>query len=172
MKKCMKILLGIITLGIGILVVYNIYSGPESFFNISIGNVLTVSVAIYFAFYLTQKNNDIRVQKEVYRKIIQAIQEISDDKNNYIISENFDIRMWTMTKRSLNNYSYMLKKYAKKMGVEDSANRIIQHIDEYVTFVGNHIDDKAYLSKSEAELRRPLELINNEAIEMMMELYK
>ncbi len=32
-----------------------------------------------FAFYLTQRNNDVRVRKEVYRKILQAVQDKTDN---------------------------------------------------------------------------------------------
>ena len=80
--------------------------------------------------------------------------------------------MLTMTKRSLNNYMSMLKRYSGKMGVQERIEKIARYVDEYADFLGNHLDDKEYLAKSEAELRRPLELINIETIEIMMELYK
>lgn len=91
---------------------------------------MTVTVAIFFAFYLTQRNNDVRVQKEVYKKILQAIQEIVADKDNYVIDEDTDIKMLTMTKRSLNNYMSMLKKYSGKMGVQEKIEKTTG-VDKY-----------------------------------------
>lgn len=172
MKKAINGILMFVALGILVLTVYNIYIDYTEFFKISVGQIMTVTVAIFFAFYLTQRNNDVRVQKEVYKKILQAVQEIVADKDNYVIDEDTDIKMLTMTKRSLNNYMSMLKKYSGKMGVQEKIEKISRYVDEYADFLGNHLDDKEYLAKSEAELRRPLELINIEAIEIMMELYK
>lgn len=172
MKKAINRILMLISLGILALIVYNICVDYKKFLNISIGQVMTVAVAVYFAFYLTQRNNDVRVQKEVYRKILEAVQEIVADKDNYVINENTDIKMLTMTKRSLNNYMGMLNRYSEKMGVQERIDKIASYVDEYANFLGNHLDDKEYLSKSEAELRRPLEIINIETIEIMMELYK
>ncbi len=172
MKKAIKGILVFVSLGILALTVYNICVDYTNFLNVSIGQVMTVAIAIYFAFYLTQRNNDVRVQKEVYRKILEAVQEIAADKDNYVIDENTDIKILTMTKRSLNNYIGILKRYSVEMGVQERIDKVARYVDEYAVFLGNHLDDKEYLSKSEAELRRPLELINIETIEVMMELYK
>lgn len=172
MKKVINGILIFVALGILAITVYNIYVNYADFFKVSVGQIMTVTVAIYFAFYLTQRNNDARVQKEVYRKILQAVQEIVVDKDNYVVDEDTDIKMLTMTKRSLNNYMSMLKRYSGKMGVQERIEKIARYVDEYADFLGNHLDDKEYLAKSEAESRRPLELINIETIEIMMELYK
>lgn len=172
MKKVINGILVVATLGSFVLIVYNIYVDYQSFLKVSIGQMMTIAVAFYFAFYLTQRNNDIRIQKEVYRKILQSVQEIAMDRDNYVIDGNTDTKMLTMTKRTLNNYMGILKKYSERMGVQERIDRIARYVDEYVFVLGNHLDDIEYLSKSEAELRRPLEIINIEIIDVVMELYK
>lgn len=133
---------------------------------------MTVSVAIYFAFYLTQKNADIRIRKEIYAKRLQDIQTIADDKDTFIILDNADTRKLTMKKRMLSNCVEFLKKYSEDMGVKNHIDIIEKRADEYSNLIGNHIDDIGYLTKSELELRRPMEIISKEAVEAMMELYK
>ena len=161
-----------VTIGIISLILFNIYTDGSVFLKISIGQVLTLFVAIYFAFYLTQRNDDLRMRKEVYKKILEEVQEIAENRENYEISENTDMDRLKMTKRSLSNYSEMIKRYSKDLNVDYQVNKICGHVDEYINLLGNHIDDKEYLSKSTSDLFRPLELINNEVIEAMIELYK
>ena len=71
MKKIINGILLFATLGILVLTAYNIWVDYTDFFKASIGQIMSVIVAVYFAFYLTQRNNDVRVQKEVYRKIFK-----------------------------------------------------------------------------------------------------
>ncbi len=169
MTKCIRCTL---IIAIIVLIVYNICVNGSNFFNITIGEIMTIAVAVYFAYYLAQMNTDARVRKGIYTKILQDLQNLAEDRDSYVIDvTSFDKKKLMMTKRKFNNCVTILKRYANAMNVKTLVDTIEKHVNEYAELLGNHIDDIEYLSKSENELRRPLDLIVTEVPEIMMKLY-
>ena len=91
--------------------------------------------------------------------------------NAWIIKTENDLNLLKINKRSLNNNIFRLEKYAKKMHIEEDVKRIREYYENYEKFFGEHEGDISYLSKSESELRKSLELINGVAFDIMIKLY-
>ena len=153
-----------------ILVLYNIVNN-ENFFELSIGTLLTLFIAIFISFYLVQKNTDQRYQKQIYYNLLLDIQKFVTNPDTYSFDVNTDIRTITLKKRILSNYIGIAYSYSKKFNLEQEINFIKEKFKEYDKFIGDHISDINYLSKSKDDLRRPLDLINYRLYEMMLKLY-
>lgn len=154
-----------------VLAVYNFLTNRCAFFNMSIATCLTILTAIWISFSFTQKRIDNRVQKETLMKLLNNIQSVVDDKAAYSISKDTPDEELTMRNRNLHNSIDILLKYASKFEIKPEAEFVEARIKEYTDLVGAHLPDKEYLSKSENELRRPLELVSSKLYDIMMKLY-
>ena len=127
-----------------IIVVINIFVIQNNeYFKISIGQTLTLIVAIVIAFWATQKKTDIRkIQKRI-----------------------------TMTTRKLKNSINVLNEYSKKIEIKDEVHYIEEQVKGYDNLVSVHISDLDYLSKSEIDLRRYAENINSKCEYLILKLY-
>lgn len=115
-----------------ILIVYNICSQKGEFFKIPIYQVLSLMVAVGVAYYLVQKKNDTRKQKEIIEKSISKIQvlliELIDEKNRECaIALNLN--------RQINNKINVLMEY----NIEQ--NEEISYIKEQFSDIRSYIGD-------------------------------
>ena len=76
-----------------------------------------------------------------------------------------------MRNRDIGNKIQILKRTADLFGTQDDVKFIEEHFEEYRQLIDDHFPDLEYLSKSKKELKRPLELICNQFIEMAIGLY-
>lgn len=113
-----------------ILIAYNIYSQKAKFFEIPIYHVLSLMVAVGVAYYLVQKKNDIRKQKEMIEKTINKIQ--------LLLSEVMDEKNWEQAvilnlNRQINNKINILSQYAKyEQGEITYIKEQFREIKEYI----------------------------------------
>lgn len=172
MRKCWKHFIGVLIalILLIILITYNIINN-EKFFELSISALLTLFTAIFISFYLVQRNTDLRYQKQIYCNLLMDIQKLVTNPDTYTFDKNTDVRTITSKKRTLSNYIGLVNLHSKKFELEQEANFIREKFKEYDEFLGNHISDITYLSKSKEDLRRPLDLINDKLYEMMLKLY-
>ena len=102
----MKIITLIITGIIIILGIYNVRIN-EDFLKISIGQILTLLIAIGIAFWATQRKNDERKTKEQIEKIIERIRNIILNQNFYsfetINDSNNAPKIFTINVKKLKN---------------------------------------------------------------------
>lgn len=160
------------TICIIILALFNIFSDlSNTFFEISISTCLTALIAIWLSFTYTQKRIDTRSQKETLVHLLNSIRATIEVQEAYRILENTTDTELTMRNRNLNNYVDILARYADRFNVKDEVGFVKEHIKEYTDMVGEHLSDKEYLSKSERELRRPLDLVSSKIYDIMMKLY-
>lgn len=143
----------------------------DNFWNTSVTSCLTILVALIVSYYFSQKNLDERRQKESYLKLLEKVQRLVMDKDLFEIKTSKDIEIVLMKKRELNNYVYMLKKYAGKFAIDDDIKFIEEKTQEYTDFFSNHQQDVKYLEKSSKDLSRPLLLIDSKLSEIMIKLF-
>ncbi len=147
----------------------------NDFFKISIGQSLTLIVAIVIAFWATQRKTDIRKIKEQVDIITSNIQGVvsSSDFITFQISDQPDDvqKRITMTIRKLKNSINVLNEYSKKIEIKDEVHYIEEQVKGYDDFVSVHISDLDYLSKSETHLRKYAENINSKCEYIILKLY-
>lgn len=144
----------------------------KDFWDASVTSCLTLLVALVVSYYFSQKNLDERRQKETYLKLLEKVQRLVSDKDLVEIRTSADIEVVLMKKRELNNYVYILKKYAEKFSLKEDIKFIEEKTQEYTDFLGNHQQDVEYLKKSSNELARPLLLIDSRLSEIMIKLFE
>ena len=172
MRKMKKIVLGIIFIFLFSVVAWNIISlNRIEFWKISVGNFLTILVAILISYYFAKKNQDEKSKKEIFIGLLRNMTDLVSDESMTHISAETDINYILTKKRRLNNYMIIFKQYAKDFGVEEQCIFIEERINQYIDFLGNHTDDKEYLSKSRKELESPLGIAETKLFETMLRLY-
>ena len=152
---------------------------PHGFWKLTIGNVLTLLVAVMLSFLFVQwkaekdrEKADKREQKEAAIRLLGAMQELIADKAAYEVSKNEDVQVLTTIKRRLSNYIKILEEHSAGFGLDREIEFIKEKFNEYDSFIGNHMSDVAYLEKSSCDLRRPLDLIDYKIYEMIFILHK
>lgn len=173
MFKALPFVLVIIILVIGCC---NFCRYREEFLKISIGQVLTILVAICIAFWATQRKNDQRKMKEKAERIIEKIQccVSSESFINVPIDGDDETNRQKINSynRKINNYINILKEYGELLSFTNEADYIQKEFESYRSTIGNHINNPDYLSDSSIDFERISANINNKCEEIIVELYK
>ena len=151
--------------------IYNFFT-YEDFFKSSFATCISIGVVIYISYFLTQKQNDKRKQKEILLKILESIQQFTMDRSSYQIDTADAMNSINSRKRVVSNKILILINVAKRFGIEKETAFIKDRFHEYEDLIGNHFGDLDYIIKSQKELRRPLELIDSKLSELMLKLYE
>lgn len=151
---------------------HNIVKNSPDFWNTSITSCLTVLVALVVSYYFAKKNQDERNLKDSYFKAMEKMQNLVNEEELYKIDNKKDLNFALMKKRELSNKVNILKKYSKKLNLENEIEFIDDKVQEYVDFLGNHAGDLNYLKQSEMDLKRPLELIDGKLQESMLKIFE
>ena len=168
-KRVVLIILFISIVGVAI---YNCILDKNQFLKTSVGNSLTLIVALLISYYFSKTNQDEKNKKDIYLDLMRNMQKLVTDDCMTNISITTDIDYVLMRKRQLNNYMDTLKKHSKEFYVEEDVAFIEKEINEYMEIIGNHQHDKDYLAKSRKELERPLKIVESKLFDAMLKLYQ
>ena len=167
----MEIAILLLIVGAGI---YNAVTN-NSFWNVTIAQLLTPLIALFFAFWATQYKNDQRKAKENAEKIILKLREIVSDDKFYVISpaeeQETKQKELNLTNRKISNYLTILSQYGKTLGFSDEVKYIETEFGKYKQTVGDHIADLEYLSKTEPEFRKISENIDAKCETIILKFY-
>lgn len=166
LRNIYYVLCGILILGIAFLN----YRDNEKFFEASLINIATIVIALCVSFYFTQKRTDERKQKEILLDLLKKIQAITESKEVYRFEGQSKDKI-LMRNRDINNKITILETVAPNYISQEDITFIRKKFDEYSELVGDHIGDILYLSKSDKELKRPIELINNKITQISLKLF-
>lgn len=133
-------------------------------------NCLTLMIALLVSYYLTQRQNDHRKQKEILLDLIQKLQEQLSRESMYNLADVSTEEIF-MRIRSVRNRIHILDSKKIEFGFKEEIALIDNWFTEYGDLIGNHIEDREYLKNSKSELKRPLDLIDGKLIEMAMKLF-
>lgn len=169
-KKCLRYLGGgLCLLGVTILGAYN-WKTNSHFWEASAVNCITIGIALVVSYYLVQRQNNRRKQKEILLDLIYKLQTQFANSDMYDLSE-LSISELTMRNRAIGNRIHILELKKTEFGLKDEVDFVKEHFEEYCTFIGNHLENKEYLRQSKLELKRPLDLIDGKLTEMAMKLF-
>lgn len=169
---CKRGIFGVFVIVVVVIMVYCAkVKNNEGFWDFTVGNGLTLLVALVVSFYFTQLNIDERNKKEIYLQQLERLQLIVSKECLYKIDLDTDIEKLLMMKRKINNCTTVLKDRASEFDLQGDMGFIIEKVTEYTNLIGEHQDDLEYLSKSSHELERPLDLIEQKLNEMKLKLF-
>lgn len=164
-----RLLFAIILLGIIALGYYNIKTNT-TFWITSASNCITIIIALVFSYWLVQRKNDLRKQKEILASLLFDLRTQFEAEDMYNLSERSPSSI-NMRNRDISNKIEILNEVKTEFNMESEVNFIVERFDEYKDFVGNHIDDPEYLKSSTLELKRPITLISTKLFKMAFKLY-
>lgn len=169
----MKKALLFVFFGIGIvgLAYYNVKNNTD-FFDAPIYTIINILVAVFFAYYLTQRKTDERKLKEKAECIIDKIQLAINDERSYKITSKNDVDFLKIKQRTVSNQIEVLSTLNDKLKFTEKIMYIRDRYVEYKELTGNHIEDIEHLTKSETDLLNKILLIDNKLDEMKIDLYK
>jgi hypothetical protein len=150
--------------------VINIFQN-EDFWDISIGNIISVVIAVVVAYFFVQSKNDERKRKEKMEDIINKIQLFINSVQAYTVESPRDELNIKMQHRSVSNKLAMLGEYKKNMGIDEEYIYIFDKFTSYKDMIGNHITDYKYIKDSRIDLQRDLALIDDKLDMMKLKLY-
>lgn len=146
------------------------------FFRFSIGELITIIIAVLFAFYATQYESDQRKMKASAERLLGKIQaficsESFWDYSHYNSSAEYSNTLM-MNNRSVNNQLTILEDYANSFKFVEDCKELKTSFKDYEEYIGEHYMDLVYLRKSGSELRRRADRMDEIIEKMYVKLYK
>lgn len=169
--RIIKWILGVLlAIAFVVFAIYNIKNN-DNFWNASAVNFITIFIAIIFSYFFVQRKSDLRKQKDILLNLISGLQlQISSEKAYNFAGQTGEEIL--MRKRDISNKIHILSEIQDTFSLQDDVNFVCEKFDEYEKLISDHITDLEYLVKSQNELRRPLDLINNKLVTISINLYK
>lgn len=153
------------------LAVYNIYDQGVEFLKINAGSIVTSLIALFISYYLSQARTDERKQREVIDGIIVELKSDVQDEYLYVITSDTDNRLLLSKIRSILNNIELLRQLKTTEIKKQDIDYIINEFEQYNVFIGDHISDFDYLTKSEKQLKKYLDSVSSKLNKIRLDLY-
>lgn len=144
----------------------------EKFWDITLKDILTFDIAIFFTFHLTQSKQDQRIKNEKINQILDDILQCTDEISKIDFTVENSNKQFTLLIRKINNKINVLKKLNVDIFEEDKITYIINQINELNIFVSEHIEDNDYLRKSKTTIEKWTNNVENKCDEIFIAVFK
>lgn len=168
-KNGIFLVTGMVVVAILILAVYNICKNPN-FWDASATTCISMLVATGLSFYIVQRQNDYRKQKDIFIQLLESLKHIVDDEKSYKFV-GMGAKEILMQKRTMSNKIAFIKKYEAKFSIAEEIAFLERLFDEYAAIIGDYIEDVNVLIGRENELKRPMLLMSQKIFEIMLNLF-
>ena len=160
----------VIIVGLGGLILYNIKTNP-SFWETSVSSCITIIIALVFSYWLVQRKNDLRKQKEILASLLFDLRTQFEKEDMYDLSQMSPSSI-NMRNRDISNKIGILDSVKEEFSIAADVDFIYEKFDEYKELIGNLIKDPGYLQNSSFELKRPIMIISTKLFEIAFGLYR
>lgn len=154
-----------------ILMVYNVCTNCDKFFEVNVINCINTIVVIGVSFFIVQRQTDKRKQKDIFISLLEALKNLVDDEKSYnfigVEKENMLMRMREITLKV-----EVIERYSEHFKIEEESRFLSEKLEEYVDIIDNHSTDMNLLCQLHKELKRPLNLMSGKIFDIMLNLYK
>lgn len=181
LKSSIKLIANILTCIIVIFVIistiysiyYNLKHNNNTFWNSTITDVLTIVIAIIFAYYFVERKSDKRKQKEIIEKNIQKIQKYIYDEELYSVTSKEMCNSLTRSIkiRKIKNLITYLSDYSKKFNFEKQFAEVSKNFKEYQSITEAMSQDDDFTDKSNNNVKRILETVDDNLEEILHKIY-
>ena len=174
MNKTEKIFL---YLAIGLVMVCSIVAihvnGKKIFWNINIGQVLTILITGIVFFNITNVISSRTKKNDKFMELVEKLQKNLEDERIIHINSQEDVDFVKIRTRKLANIVNCMKSMEiNNEHVEKHIEYIDSRLNDYEEITTNHINDIEHLKKSAKDLENKVELIDSRCDEIKVELYK
>lgn len=142
-----------------------------SYFYIPLYSAINIIIAIVFAYYLTQYNQERRQLRETVCTIIHTIINIFNDECMYNIIDQKCLDKVRIAQRSVSNRLALLQKAQDKFLISEDVTYVKEQMDGYWNLISYHLDDFDYLRKSNKELYNYIANISDRLESVNLHLY-
>lgn len=177
MKIPKKYIISIIVISIILLgdIGFNVYNnGWGDFLKINAYEVLTIIIALFVTYYLTERKNDIRKLNDKVENICNDIQVYLRENYKIIPSKQNKERV-LMNIRYISNKAHILEKLSEKNNnIKEAVSYIKKEHDKYNEFVSTNLDqdEKYFLEQNRLEkIRANINNMDNKLDEIIVYLY-
>lgn len=175
-KNCNKlnianILLCIIIIGILAVGGYN-FKYNAKFLSVNIGLILSLLIAVVFAYFLSQRKLDERKKKDQIEYLLQKMQNMLLEKFVINIQSRDDLNYNTLFQKSFDNRIKILNDLKSTLIKKDNLDYLLREFNEYKDFIGENYDNVQHLNSSKKTLSRLISNIDFMLDELIFSLYK
>lgn len=144
----------------------------SDYFVIPLYAIINIVIAIYFAYYLNQKNAFKNKKRDYLEHFINKI--LCDLNDNRIVCINNDeaLDYVRIFQRTFKNRITMLKRYCKELINDDDLQYIEDNFNNYWYSVSENIYDIEKLRDLDHILKNYISIINNRLEKIIFELYQ
>lgn len=129
-------------------------SNPKDFFDIKITNMITFIVAIYFTYYLSERNVDERIQKQIITELIKDIQSLVNIDVDKLFSHESDTYEIRNHQRRLTNKISTLCKFCENLDFCEDKEYLEGQLRDFKTIVDDKQDDRQYLIGGKPKIKK------------------
>ena len=150
---------------------YNLKENNTTFWDSSITDILTIVIAIIFAYYFVERKSD--KQKEIIEKNIQKIQKYIYDEELYSVTSKEMCNSLTRSIkiRKIKNLITYLSDYSKKFNFEKQFVEISKNFKEYQNITEAMSQDDDFTDKSNNNVKRIVETLDDNLEEILHKIY-
>lgn len=176
-KNIINFLIGVVVVLTISAVIYAIYynfkNNSTTFWNSSISDIVTIIIAIVFAYYFVERKSDKRKQKEIIEKNISKIQKYIYDEEIYdiISKENNNSLTRSIKIRKIKNLITYLTDYSKKFNFEKQMEEVSKNFKEYQSATEAMTQDNDFSEKSKNNVKRIVETLDDNLEEILHKIY-
>lgn len=169
-KNKLKLIVAFFVLLIIALVIYNCVYNYTNFLKVNAINCISALIVIGASFFVVQRQTDYRKQKDIFITLLESLKKIVDDEKSYNFS-SVEKEEMLMRSRDISTKIDVIKQYAERFGIKTDVEFLQEKFEEYQSVIDNHSTNMELLRQIHTELKRPLNLISQKIIEMMLNLY-
>ena len=152
---------------------YNLKENNTTFCDSYITYILTIVIEIIFAYYFVERKSDKRKQKEIIEKNIQKIQKYIYDEELYSVTSKEMCNSLTRSIkiRKIKNLITYLSDYSKKFNFEKQFVEISKNFKEYQNITEAMSQDDDFTDKSNNNVKRIVETLDDNLEEILHIIY-
>lgn len=169
-KNKLKLVVAFFVVIIIALIVYNCIWNCPKFFEVNAINCISALIVVGVSFFVVQRQTDYRKQKDIFITLLEALKKIVDDEKSYNFS-NVTKEEMLMRSRDISTKIDVIKQYAERFEIKTEVDFLQEKFEEYQSVIDNHSTNMELLRQIHTELKRPLNLLSQKIIEMMLNLY-
>lgn len=168
------LLIGLLTFTIGAITSYSITTQGLKFFEISINNLINLTLGIFVAYYLVQRKTDERKEREIGEKILTNIQNLINRSEYSDPRKANDESMILSNNRRISNQITALNKMAESLCLKTELEYLLSEFKKYKLITDTDFSKtfRGDLSKEEyMELIIIVSNIDSKCTESIVKLY-
>lgn len=176
MKKVfLKVMVPVITALFVISICAQYFKGMPvwlKYLSLPFSSILTISVAIFISYFLTQQRNDKRKFADTTLIIIERLFAILSSPKLYTITIDEDITFIRISQKRIDNALDILSKNIKDESMLTKVTYMKNQLNMYWEHISNHLTDFSFLQKSQPELLNYITNIEGRLSELMFDILK